>query len=172
MHESQKWKVKVKSLSYVRLCATPWTAAYQAPPPMGFSRQEYWSGLPLPSPTHLIILHLTIPVPSKKSRGHWVGWPCQAIGYSLLRTLAMDNDALNPLPSLSPFRRWAQACPVGACPWASLHLQFPLGQSPGPCLNALVIVHISILLPGVPWSATLFLIVLSSLSCLIKSALR
>ena len=41
-----KWKVKVKSLSRVRLLATPWTAAYQAPLPMGFSRQEYWSGLP------------------------------------------------------------------------------------------------------------------------------
>ena len=37
-----KWKVKMKSLSRVRLFATPWTAAYQAPPPMGFSRQEYW----------------------------------------------------------------------------------------------------------------------------------
>ena len=37
-------------LSHVRLLATPWTAAYQAPPSMGFSRQEYWSGLPLPSP--------------------------------------------------------------------------------------------------------------------------
>ena len=43
-------KVKVKSLSRVRLLATPWTAAYQTPPSMGFSRQEYWSGLPLPSP--------------------------------------------------------------------------------------------------------------------------
>ena len=45
-----KWKVKVKSLSRVRLFATPWTVAYQAPPSMGFSRQEYLSGLPLPSP--------------------------------------------------------------------------------------------------------------------------
>ena len=44
-----KWKVKVKSLSRVRLFATPWIAAYQAPPSMGFSRQEYWSGVPLPS---------------------------------------------------------------------------------------------------------------------------
>ena len=44
-----KWKVKVKSLSRVRLFATPWTAAHQAPPSMGFSRQEYWSGVPLPS---------------------------------------------------------------------------------------------------------------------------
>ena len=45
-----KWKVKVKSLSRVWLLATPWTAAYQALPSMGFSRQEYWSWLPLPSP--------------------------------------------------------------------------------------------------------------------------
>ena len=45
-----KWKVKVKSLSCVQPSATPWTAAYQAPPSMGFSRQEYWSGVPLPSP--------------------------------------------------------------------------------------------------------------------------
>ena len=46
---SGKWKVKVKSLSLVQLVATPWTAAHQAPPSMGFSRQEYWSGVPLPS---------------------------------------------------------------------------------------------------------------------------
>ena len=46
-----KWKVKVKALSRVRLPATPWTVAYQAPPSMGFSRQEYWSGVPLPSPS-------------------------------------------------------------------------------------------------------------------------
>ena len=46
-----KWKVKVKSLSCVWLLVTPWTAAYQAPPSMGFSKQEYWSGVPLPSPT-------------------------------------------------------------------------------------------------------------------------
>ena len=45
-----KWKVKVKSLSHVQLFVTPWTAAYQAPLSMGFSRQEYWSGEPLPSP--------------------------------------------------------------------------------------------------------------------------
>ena len=45
-----EWKVKVKSLSRVQLPAAPWTAAYQAPPSMGFSRQESWSGVPLPSP--------------------------------------------------------------------------------------------------------------------------
>ena len=47
---ASKGKVKVKSLSRVRLLATPWTVAHQAPPSMGFSRQEYWSGVPLPSP--------------------------------------------------------------------------------------------------------------------------
>ena len=47
-----KWKVKVKSFSRVRLFATPWTAPYQAPPSMGFSRQKYWSGVPLPSPIY------------------------------------------------------------------------------------------------------------------------
>ena len=59
-YEENKWyinvsvftrvKVKVKSLSCVRLFATPWTVAYQVSPSMGFSRQEYWSGLPFPSP--------------------------------------------------------------------------------------------------------------------------
>ena len=45
-----KWKVNVKLLSRVQLFTTPWTAAYQALPSMGFSKQEYWSGVPLPSP--------------------------------------------------------------------------------------------------------------------------
>ena len=49
-----KWKVKVKLLSRVRLLATPWTAAYQAPLSMGLSRQEYWSGVPLPSPIYVL----------------------------------------------------------------------------------------------------------------------
>ena len=49
-----KWKMKLKSLSHVRLLATPWTAAYQAPPSIRFSSQEYWSGLPLPSPHGLL----------------------------------------------------------------------------------------------------------------------
>ena len=57
-----KWKVKVKSLSRVRLLATPLTAAYQAPPSMGFSRQEYWSGLPLPSPLHSTENNIQYPV--------------------------------------------------------------------------------------------------------------
>ena len=48
-----KVKVKAKSLSRVRLFATPWTTAHQAPPSMEFSKQEYWSGLPFPSPGDL-----------------------------------------------------------------------------------------------------------------------
>ena len=48
----QCMKLKVKSLSRVRLLATPWTAAHQAPPSLGFPRQEHWSGLPFPSPMH------------------------------------------------------------------------------------------------------------------------
>ena len=55
-----KWKVKGKSLSRVWLFVTPWTTAYQAPLSMGFSRQEYWSGVPSPSPmTNLDSIHIT-----------------------------------------------------------------------------------------------------------------
>ena len=59
--EREEWEVggkkrrefsSVQLLSHAQLFATPWNAAYQAPPSMGFSRQEYWSGLPLPSPMH------------------------------------------------------------------------------------------------------------------------
>ena len=57
-----KWKGKVKSLSRVRLLVTPWTAAYQAPPSMGFSRPEYWSGVPLPPPRVFL--------PSPNDKGH------------------------------------------------------------------------------------------------------
>ena len=50
-----KSESEVKLLSHVQLLATPWTAAYQAPPPMGFARQEYWSGVPLPSPIYTLL---------------------------------------------------------------------------------------------------------------------
>ena len=55
--------MKVKTLSRVRLFATPWSAAYQAPPSMGFSRQEYWSGVPLPSPDSVCNCPLTTSYP-------------------------------------------------------------------------------------------------------------
>ena len=59
---ARKWKVKVKSLSSVRLWVNPWTAAYQAPPSMGFSRQKYWSGVPLPSPNHILFSALILKI--------------------------------------------------------------------------------------------------------------
>ena len=67
-----RWKVKVKSLSRVWLFVTPWTAAYQAPLSMGFSRQEYWSRVPLPSPNcvesasieNLVKDHHSLPTPT------------------------------------------------------------------------------------------------------------
>ena len=53
--QCMKVKMKVKSLSRVQLFMTPWTAAHQAPPSMGFSKQEYWSGVPLPAPTQSLV---------------------------------------------------------------------------------------------------------------------
>ena len=61
-----KWKVKGKSLSRVRLFTTPWTVAHQAPPSMGFSRQEYWSGVPSPSLIYMYT-HFKYVI-----YGHWV----------------------------------------------------------------------------------------------------
>ena len=78
-----KWKEKVKSLSRVQLLETPWTAAYQAPPSMGFSSQEYWSGLPLPSPCESYKLYKMLRKmfwgvwghsPFGKGTGHWELW--------------------------------------------------------------------------------------------------
>ena len=71
-----KWKVKVKSLSPVWLLVTPWTAAYQAPLSMGFSRQEYWSELSLTSPSHYCI-RVQIQVSAKAIK--------ILLGYSALR---------------------------------------------------------------------------------------
>ena len=71
-----KWKVKVKLLSRVRLLATPWTAAYPAPSSIGFSRQEYWSGVPLPSPLKWIRAQKKLRVSSR-----W--WPGGPLAFSL-----------------------------------------------------------------------------------------
>ena len=57
---TSKWKFKVKSLSRVQLLATPWTEAFQAPLSMGFSRQEYWSGVPLPSPKRTLVFPILL----------------------------------------------------------------------------------------------------------------
>ena len=65
-----KWKVKVKSAQLCRLLATPWTAAYQAPPSMGLSRQEYWRGLPFPSPRDMHIKTTLRLSPHTSQNGH------------------------------------------------------------------------------------------------------
>ena len=72
-----KLKVKVKSLSRVRLFPTPWTAAYQAPPSMGFPRQEYWSGVPLPSPLWRPTRPFRTNTP-KKCPFHYRGLECKS----------------------------------------------------------------------------------------------
>ena len=61
-----KWKVKVKSLSRVRLFATSWPVAYQTPPSMGFSRHEYWSGVPVPFPSLSCMLLLLLLLKSQQ----------------------------------------------------------------------------------------------------------
>ena len=108
-----KWKVKVKSLSHVRLFATPWTAAYQAPPSMGFSRQEYWSGLPLPSP---VTMSITLLLPSR----HPAIWTWQ-ISYWLAIWIPFalrNNTAVN-----TPIRAFLPVCPVSflrCIPWGEV----------------------------------------------------
>ena len=71
-----KWKVKVKSLSCVRLFVTPWTATHQAPPPVWFSRQEYWSGVPLPSPE-------SVQCPAINTEISFTTSPCQKMDFTI-----------------------------------------------------------------------------------------
>ena len=106
--------MKVKSLSRVQLLATPWTAAYQAPPSMGFSRQEYWSGVPLPSPIY-VIMHIILggfpgssadkestynaedpgSIPgSGRSPGEGIGYPLQYSWASLVDQLVKNPPAM------------------------------------------------------------------------------
>ena len=88
-----KWKVKVRSLSCISLLATPRTAAYQAPPCMRFSRQEYWSGLPLPSPLSPSRLppftHLS---PPHKPSLPYVNWASQEGCLFYLRSSLWSSD--------------------------------------------------------------------------------
>ena len=84
-----KWKVKVKSLGRVRLLATPWTTAYQAPPSMGFSRQEYWSGVPLPSPYEVLLPLRTVLVV--------VIWKFTSILYFLIEITILSLPRLEDL---------------------------------------------------------------------------
>ena len=78
-----KWKVKVKSLSRVWILASPWTVAHQAPPSMGFSRQECWSGVPLPSPGTSLenVKEVRFPFTQQRSQG-----PQTSCSFGLLRS--------------------------------------------------------------------------------------
>ena len=118
--------MKVKSLSRVLLLVTPWTTAYQAPPSMGFSRQEYWSGLPLPEETKIekdtciplfIAALFTIARTWKQPRcpltHEWIKklWYIYTMEYSVQFSLSVMSDSLRPhesqharppCPSLTP----------------------------------------------------------------------
>ena len=83
-----KWKVKGKSLSRIQLLATPWTAAHQAPPSMGFSRQEYWSGVPLPSPKGSVFF---TKVESTLTNHHHLKWIICVISLLALYSLWFDK---------------------------------------------------------------------------------
>ena len=96
-----KWKVKVKSLSRVRPSATPWTADLQAPPSMGFSRQEYWSGVPLPSPFKTIgelVLYLEDSFLVSSRLIYLLSWPLT----SILSAGTLGVYPLTLLPALLP----------------------------------------------------------------------
>ena len=134
-----KWKVKVKSLSHVWFLATPWTAAHQAPLSMGFSRQEYWSGVPSPSPYELWVSwirkvtqtsYLSIICMLLVLRGRWGGctqrggctrgdWP--RVGWTHRREVrspwgcgrSQQSKEVTPTVGWSVLRRVREYPPVG-----------------------------------------------------------
>ena len=103
--EKTKVKVKEKSLSRVRLFATPWTVAYQAPPTMGFSRQEYWSGVPFPSSGDLPNPGIeprspalqTDALPSESPVSQWTKPKYQQYIHTHFRQLFPNSTCSNPL---------------------------------------------------------------------------
>ena len=98
-----KWKVKGKSLSRVRLFETSWTAAYQAPPSMGFSRQECWSGVPLPSPMEAWCAAIHGVAKSQTQLSNWteMNWTEWSFGASLVA------QRLKHLPPMQETRVWS-----------------------------------------------------------------
>ena len=86
--------MKGKSLSRVRLLATPWTVAYQAPPSMGFSRQECWSGVPLPSPTHT---HYTYTIEYYSATRKNEILPCATIWMDLKALCVLSHSVVSTL---------------------------------------------------------------------------
>ena len=139
----------MKSLSRVQLFATPWTATYQAPPSMGFSRQEYWSGVPLPSPHSALLLLLLLlsrfsrvrlcatPSLGFSRQGHWSGLPFPP-PHSTLSSVQFSrsvvSDSLRPHES----QHARPPCPSptpgvypNSCPSSSLAWKIPWMEEPG-----------------------------------------
>ena len=98
-----KWKVEVKSLSRVRLLVTPWTVAHQAPPSMGFSRQECWSGVPLLSPSFTSTIYYLTCCISSVSLIRWSS-PVLVPGSKKPHTLSVS---LNKHNMLFPTKSWS-----------------------------------------------------------------
>ena len=99
-----KWRLRVKSLSCVRLFATPWTAAYQAPPPLGFSRQEYWSGLPLDQGSNPGSLHWKLGVLATEPPGNSLSPP-----FHFLTSQTNWPACCNSSVPLLPYHRESEA---------------------------------------------------------------
>ena len=108
-----KGKVKVKSLSHVQLLATPWTAAHQAPPSTGFARQEYWSGVPLPSPT---LWHYRI---VKRSNERWTRGHSFQLGVVICNRESWARSLTSPkwpsLRCLDWYRETTKICIKSSC---------------------------------------------------------
>ena len=103
-----KWKMKVKLLSRVRPSATPWSVAFQAPLSMGFSRQEHWSGVPLPSPRWNHIVCCNNPLLQSSSTSQGLGEPLKST-----RVLWMDcSMVLDPDFWHSQLARWEIKAPL------------------------------------------------------------
>ena len=120
----QCMKVKVKSLSRIRLLATPWTVACQAPPSMGFSRQEYWSGVPLPS-------LCTSRVGSKTMNRNCSGYVSTWIQRTVISTRSKNKlSSTVPSPELSKKGLWTLEITVRN------PMNFAHRTSPRPLLNA------------------------------------
>ena len=130
-----KWKVKAKSLSHVRLFETPWTAAHQAPLSMGFSRQEYWSGVPLPSPFRCWVrckywipllpgLDPTYQTTKHKSRMCWVNH----YFFKASEEMTWYNQSACHIPSYTLIQlwkcKWLKLCPSKLSPGLLLKLSW------------------------------------------------
>ena len=112
--------MKVKSLSRVRLFATPWTVAYKAPPSMGFSRQEYWSALPFPSPGDLPYPGIEPGSPTLQADTLTSEPPGKPIVryYSAIKRKGLFHGWLSPWVQ----RNWGQGWLTMSYAWINLHL--------------------------------------------------